>query len=159
MEKQCILCGETFTASDRAKKQELCPSCRRRILKERNDYEMEWNQGGSPRPDFCVVCGKQINTPRTRKYTCSTNCKRIMRNIIEGDTKRQKRADNRKKTAALKAAEKFQDLHKETPPQKRSREEGESSGRMYCSSKEGWHELWTIHGYQIQPGDLVHEFI
>lgn len=119
MEKQCILCGETFTASDRAKKQELCPSCRRRILKERNDYEMEWNQGGSPRPDFCVVCGKQINTPRTRKYTCSTNCKRIMRNIIEGDTKRQKRADNRKKTAALKAAEKFQDLHKETPPPKK----------------------------------------
>ena len=119
MEKQCLLCGETFTASDRAKKQELCPSCRRRILKERNDYEMEWNQGGSPRPDFCVVCGKQINTPRTRKYTCSTNCKRIMRNIIEGDTKRQKRADNRKKTAALKPQKNSRTFIKKCLPQKK----------------------------------------
>lgn len=135
MEKQCLLCGETFTTSDRAKKQELCPSCRRRILKERNDYEAEWNQGGSPKPDFCVVCGKQINTPRTRKYTCSTNCKRIMRNIIEGNTKRQKRANNRKKTAALKDAEKLQDLHKETPPTKEAVKKGSHLGECIAAAR------------------------
>ena len=135
MEKQCLLCGRNFRPSDRARRQELCPSCRQRILDERDAYEAEWEQGGSQSPDFCVVCGKQINTPRTRKYTCSTNCKRIMRNIIEGNTKRQKRANNRKKTAVLKDAEKLQDLHKETPPTKEAVKKGSHLGECIAAAR------------------------
>ena len=111
MEKQCLLCGRNFRPSDRARRQELCPSCRQRILDERDAYEAEWEQGGSPSPDFCVVCGKQIDVPRARKYTCSPDCKRKMRNVIEARTKGQKRADKQKRRAALKTIEKAKPLH------------------------------------------------
>lgn len=82
LERKCMICGHVFTLEPRGRKKKTCPACRERILQEHDKYEAEFNRGEKPAPDFCIVCGKQIDDPRTRKYTCSPTCRREMVNAV-----------------------------------------------------------------------------
>ena len=106
LERKCMICGHVFTLESRGRKKKTCPACRERILQEHDKYEAEFNRGEKPAPDFCIVCGKQIDDPRTRKYTCSPTCRREMVNAVCNRWQRKKRKIMKIKRMQEKAREK-----------------------------------------------------
>lgn len=109
MERKCIICGAVFTPDSRGRKKKTCSACRERILQEHDEYEAAFNRGEKPAPDFCIVCGKQIDEPKTRKYTCSLTCRREMVNIVSCRLQRKKREIMKLKRMQEKAREKEQE--------------------------------------------------
>ena len=106
LERKCMICGHVFTLDLRGRKKKTCSACRERILQEHDKYEAEFNRGEKPAPDFCIVCGKQIDNPRTRKYTCSPTCRREMVNVVGCRWQRKKRKIMKLKRMQEKAREK-----------------------------------------------------
>lgn len=82
----CQICGGTFEQGQRRAK--YCDKCRDRII-ERHDY-LEYSHQTATR---CIICGKPL--PDKKQYACSTNCARLLRNIVAQQRKELRQAEKR----------------------------------------------------------------
>lgn len=106
----CQICGVPFEQGQR--RAQYCDECRDRII-ERHDYLEQSHQTATR----CLVCGKPL--PDKKQYACSTNCARLLRNIVAQQRKELRLAE---KKAGVKPGDKTDAL-----PQRRRTRKGQMS--------------------------------
>jgi len=81
MEKVCENCGDLFEG-DRSTRRFCSDRCRAKFYRR---YHL-WNKGNKELlTKQCVVCGKEFQTYKTRKTTCSKECSEIRHNTTHPD--------------------------------------------------------------------------